>query len=78
MDSHSRYIVRGSTALPLYRTDNGRATWANVQTGLLLQSLQHGQFYWFHFVDMNIGFVYYDGAQPLKTTDGGHIWSVVS
>jgi photosystem II stability/assembly factor-like uncharacterized protein len=70
--------VGKALALPLYRTDDGGVTWVQVHTDLLLQSPQYGQLHGVHFVDLNNGFAYYDGALLQKTTDGGHTWSVAS
>jgi hypothetical protein len=78
-DSYGRASFVGKAlALPLYRTDDGGVTWVQVHTDLLLQSPQYGQFHGVHFVDLNNGFAYYDGALLQKTTDGGHTWSVAS
>jgi hypothetical protein len=70
-------FVGPSLALPLYRTDDGGGTWVPVQTGLSLQSQQYGQFWRVQFLDQSNGFAVYGGTLLLKTTDGGHTWSVV-
>lgn len=79
-DSYGRASFVGKPlALPLYQTDDGGVKWVQVHTDLLLQSPQNDQFRGVHFVDLNNGFAYYDRAQfQIKTTDGGHTWSVAS
>jgi photosystem II stability/assembly factor-like uncharacterized protein len=79
--------------LPLYRTDDGGVTWARVQTNLQLQS-KDGQIISLYFIDTSDGFALRAKAASagcttpgigcalvwsmLKTTDGGHTWSVVN
>jgi photosystem II stability/assembly factor-like uncharacterized protein len=73
------YFEGPPPGLPLYRTVDGGATWLPIETGLLLQSPEHGQFMRLHFVDQSHGFAYYskDGT-VVKTADGGQSWSVAS
>jgi photosystem II stability/assembly factor-like uncharacterized protein len=70
-------FIGPSVGLPLYRTGDGGVTWVPVRTSLSLQSQQYGQFWRVQFLDQSNGFAVYGGTPPLKTTDGGHTWSVV-
>jgi len=73
----SASFIGPSLALPLYRTDDGGGNWVPVRTGVSLQSQQYGQFWRVQFLDQGNGFAVYGGTTLLKTTDGGHTWSVV-
>lgn len=69
-----------TVSAPLYHTDDGGATWAPVQTDLLLQS-PDGRINQLYFVDKNNGFAIrvksFGASQFLKTTDGGRTWAAV-
>lgn len=69
------FAVSPSVPLPLYRTDDGGATWTAVSVGLSLQSSAFGQFWRLRFLNQSSGFAVYGGDALLKTTDGGHTWS---
>jgi photosystem II stability/assembly factor-like uncharacterized protein len=73
-------VAEPTLPLPLYHTDDGGATWAPVQTDLLLQS-PDGRINQLYFVDKNNGFAVrvksFGVSQFLKTTDGGRTWRVV-
>jgi photosystem II stability/assembly factor-like uncharacterized protein len=67
---------------PLYRSRDGGATWAPVQTNLLSQT-PYGSISGVYFVDQDTGFAFYSRTDTggyivlLKTTDGGRTWTAV-
>jgi len=73
----------GASNVPLYRTHDGGATWTRVETDLEDQTA-NGWLGALNFVDLDTGFVFRSDAttgaytEMLKTTDGGHTWTVVS
>jgi photosystem II stability/assembly factor-like uncharacterized protein len=87
-DTNHGWTVAGPDALlgsavyvPLYRTDDGGRTWVLVPTNLRIET-KDGQVRLLYFVDGKDGFavrfaysVY--ATQILKTTDGGHTWTVI-
>jgi photosystem II stability/assembly factor-like uncharacterized protein len=71
--------------LPLYRTDDAGLTWTRVATNVMWRSAaaRLGPIDILVFVDQNNGFAIREDymrngySQWLKTTDGGHTWTVV-
>lgn len=69
-------------ALFLLRTSDGGGTWKPVQTDLKLQS-KNGQVNGLYFLNDAIGFAFRTPvgrqlSELLRTTDGGHSWTVVA
>jgi len=67
--------------VPIYRTRDGGATWAPVQTNLLVYTAD-GQVGGLYFVNADTGFAFRRtdagiSTSLLKTTDGGRTWTTV-